>query len=296
MAPVLDVQGIVEGDVTLAGVRITVEAEIAGDLVLAGGSVGIGAATRVARNAFVFADAIAMGGSYAQRVWAVGNEVVLDATSAGDVSVAAARVVVGPNARIGGRLEIWSAEPAEIDPRARIAGGVVQNAGGATNAVEALMGAIGTILRWAYNVALVLAAAGLAAFAPGFLSASAEGIRRHPFAALLWGAALGAGVPVLALFAAITLVGIPFAGSLILGFALALALGYVVSAAFVGSLALRLVRRGDAPAAGWRIAAVLFGLVALAGLSHIPVAGGPVPWAAFAFGLGALARETHRRL
>ena len=54
MGPVLDVQGIVEGDVMLAGGRIGVEAEIAGDLVLVGATIGVGAATTVARNAFVF--------------------------------------------------------------------------------------------------------------------------------------------------------------------------------------------------------------------------------------------------
>lgn len=296
MAPFLDVQGIVEGDVTLAGGRINVEAEISGDLVLTGATVGIGAATKVARNAFIFAEAIAMGGEYAQRVWAVGNEVVLDLRSAGDVSVAASHVVVGPNARIAGKLKVWSADPAEIDPRAVITGGVEQNSGGAGNAVEALMGYIGTILRWIYNATMIVAALAIAGFAPGFLAGGAGELAARPVACGLWGIGLGVGVPLLALFAAITLIGLPFAGTLLLLFALALAVGYIVAAGFVGQLGLRLVGRAVQPAVLWRLGAVLFGLVALAALRHIPAVGGPVLWAAFLFGLGALARETHRRL
>lgn len=296
MAPFLDVQGIVEGDVTLAGARITVEAEIAGDMVLAGGSVGIGAATKVQRNAFVFADAIAMGGEYAQRVWAVGDEVVLDVRTSGDVSVAASRVVVGPNARIGGKLNVWSAEPAQIDPRAVVAGGVIQNFGGAGNAIEALMGYIGTVLRWVYNATMIVAALAVAIFAPGFLFGCAGELAGRPVVCGLWGFGLAVGVPLLALFAAITLVGLPFAGTLLLMMALALAIGYIVAAGFVGLLALRLAGRAVQPAALWRIGAILFGLVVLAGVRHIPEAGSPLIAAAFVFGLGALARETHRRL
>lgn len=296
VAPFLDVQGIVEGDVTLAGGRISVEAEIAGDLVLAGASVGVGAATRVARNAFVFADAAAMGGRYAQRVWVAANEVVFDGTTAGDISIAAARVVLGPNARIGGTLNVWSADPAEIDPRAVVTGRVVQNFGGAANAIDALLGYVGMILRIAFDVTLVAAALAVAAFAPGFLGACAGTISARPVAALLWGVGLAFFVPLAALFAAITLVGLPFAGTLVLALGLALALGYIVAAGWLGALALKIVRRAQAPGVFLRLAAVAFGLVALAFLRHIPGAGGPILLAAFAFGRGALALETRRRL
>jgi len=290
------VQGIVEGDVTLAGGRVSVEAEIAGDMVLAGLGVGIGAATRVARNAFVLGDAVAMGGQYAQRVWIVANEAVLDLRSTGDVSVASARAIVGPNARIGGRLRVWSAAEPEIHPSAVIAGGVVHEFGGAANAIEALLGYVGTVIRWAFNVSVAVVALALAAFAPGFLAATSAHVARRPLATLLWGLALGAGVPVLAMFAAITLVGLPFAGALMLALALALALGFIVAAASVGGAALALVGRADGPGVGWRLGAMAFGLVALLALRHIPVLGLPVLLAAHLVGLGALARETHARL
>lgn len=296
VAPFLDVQGLVEGDVTLAGGRIAVEAEITGDLVLAGATVGVGAATRVARNAFVFADQAAMGGRYAQRVWVAANEIVFDGTTAGDASFAAARVVIGPNARIGGRLKVWSADPVEIDPRAVVTGGTERNFGGATNAIDALLGFVGMVIRIAFDTLLVLTALALAAFAPGFLGACTANIAVRPVAALAWGAGLAFFVPLTALFAAVTLVGLPFAGTLVLALALALALGYIVAAGFLGDLALKALGRTADPGMFARLAAVAAGLVALAVLRHIPGAGTPALLAAFAFGLGALAIETRRRL
>jgi hypothetical protein len=296
MAPTLDVQGIVEGDVTLAGGRISVEAEIAGDLVATGARIGIGAATSVARNVFLFGGEIAMAGRYAQRVWAAGGEAVLDIAAAGDVSVAAGRVAIGPNTRIAGKLRVWSPEPPDIHADAEIKGGVVYAPGDAANAVEALLGYVGAVLRWGFAVAMWATAFLLAAFAPGFVAACAAAIASRTGAVLLWGTCLVFGLPFLVLLSAVTLVGLPLAGVLTLALGFGLGLGYAIAAAAIGSWGLALIGRGRDPALLWRLAAVFAGLVALAALRHIPVADTAVLAAAFVFGLGAAAREINRRM
>jgi hypothetical protein len=296
MAPMIDVQGIVEGDVTLAGGRIAVEAEIAGDLVATGASIGVGAATSVKRNVFLFGGEIAMAGRYAQRVWAAGGEVVLDISAGGDVSVAAGRVVVGPNTRIAGRLRVWSPDPPLVHANAEIAGGVVYAPGDMANAVDALLGYVGAILRWGFTLAVWATALLLAAFAPGFVAACAEAIAVRTGAVLLWGLCLVFGLPFLILLSAVTLVGLPLAGALILALGFGLGLGYAIAAAALGSAGLGLLGRKESPALLWRLAAVFAGLVALAALRHIPVAGTVVLAAAFVFGLGAASREINRRM
>jgi hypothetical protein len=296
MAPMIDVRGLIEGDVTLAGGRIAIEAEIAGDLVATGASIGIGAATTVKRNVFLFGGEIAMAGRYAQRVWAAGAEAVLDLAAAGDVSVAAGRVVVGPNTRIAGRLRVWSPEPPEIQAGAEIRGGVVYAPGDMANAVEALLGAAGAALRWGFAVAMWTTAFLLAAFAPGFVAACAAAIASRTGAVLLWGACLVFGLPFLILLSAVTLVGLPLAGALTMALGLGLGLGYALAAAALGQAGLGLIGRAAGPSLRWRLAAVFAGLVALAALRHIPVAGTVVLAAAFVFGLGAAAREINRRM
>ncbi|MCA3260573.1 MAG: hypothetical protein ING44_01420 [Telmatospirillum sp.] len=296
MAPMIDVQGLIDGDVTLAGGRIAVEAEIAGDLVATGASIGIGAATSVKRNVFLFGGEIAMAGRYAQRVWAAGGEVVLDIAAAGDVSVAAGHVVIGPNTRIAGKLRVWSPDPPLVHASAEIAGGVVYAPGDMANAVDALLGYVGAILRWGFTLAVWATALLLAAFAPGFLAACAAAIAARTGAVLLWGLCLVFGLPFVILLSAVTLVGLPLAGALILALGFGLGVGYAIAAAALGNAGLGLFGRRENPGLLWRLAAVLAGLVALAALRHIPVAGTVVLAAAFVFGLGAASREINRRM
>jgi hypothetical protein len=291
VAPALDVQGIVEGDVALAGGTIAVEAEIAGDLVLAGGAIGVGAATTVARNAYIFGQALSIAGAYAQRVWLTGDEIVADIRVQGDVKIAASGPVrLGPHTQIGGRLTIWSPEPPMVEPGAQFAGGLVHNPGSIADALEALMGFVGRVLRWVFWFAIGFVALGLALLAPGFTQACAATIRTQPFDALFWGLGLGIGVPVVALLAGFTLVGLPLAATLILMLVCAAGLGFLIAGAALGGI---VVPQGGR----WRgVLALAIGLAALLASSHIPMAGGAIVALAYVLGLGAFARETTRRM
>lgn len=290
-APSIDVQGIVEGDVALAGGSLYVEAEIAGDLVLAGGAIGVGAATKVSRNAYVIGHTLSVAGDYAQRVWLTGDAVVADLAARGDVKIAASGPVrLGPHTKIGGTLTIWSPEPPIVDATAQIAGGIVHNPGSIADALEALMGVVGRILRWVFWFAIGFVALGLALLAPGFTHACASTIRAQPFAALFWGIGLGVGVPLVALLAGFTLVGLPLAATLILMLVCAAGLGFLISGAALGGLI------ASGPSRLRLLAALAIGLAALLASSHIPMAGGWIVALAYLLGLGAFARETTRRM
>jgi len=290
-APSIDVQGIVEGDVALAGGSLYVEAEIAGDLVLAGGAIGVGAATKVSRNAYVIGHTLSVAGDYAQRVWLTGDAVVADLAARGDVKIAASGPVrLGPHTEIGGTLTIWSPEPPIVDATAQIAGGIVHNPGSIADALEALMGVVGRILRWVFWFAIGFVALGLALLAPGFTHACAATIRAQPFAALAWGIGLGVGVPLVALLAGFTLVGLPLAATLILMLICAAGLGFLISGAALGGLI------ASGPSRLRLLAALAIGLAALLASSHIPMAGGWIVALAYLLGLGAFARETTRRM
>jgi len=289
--PSIDVQGIVEGDVALAGGSLYVEAEIAGDLVLAGGAIGIGAATKVSRNAYVFGHTLSVAGDYAQRVWLTGDAVVADIATRGDVKIAASGPVrLGPHTKIGGTLTIWSPEPPIVDGTAQVAGGIVHNPGSVADALEALMGVVGRVLRWAFWFAIGCVALGLALLAPGFTHACAATIRAKPIAALLWGLGLGIGVPVVAVLAGFTLIGLPLAATLILMLICAAGLGFLISGAALGGLI------AGGPGRARLLIALAIGLAALLASSHIPMAGGWVIALAYLLGLGAFARETTRRM
>ena len=98
--------------------------------------------------------------------------------------------------------------------------------------------------------------------------------------AIGWGLLLFFGLPILAIMALVTVVGIPFGIGLLAALGLIYALGYSASAWIVGRSILR------SPTA-W-IVAFLAGWAILRVLALIPILGGFVWFAAVAFGLGAL--------
>ena len=107
-------------------------------------------------------------------------------------------------------------------------------------------------------------------------------MRERLGATVAWGVAIAIGVPLLAVLALVTLVGIPFGVALLLAAIPVLVVAYVTSAWIVGRRVLR--NRSTSPwvalLAGWGILRVL---------ALIPVAGALVGLAATVVGLGALA-------
>ena len=294
---VLETRGQVAGDAALAGAAIAVEAEIAGDLVAMGFQIGVGGATRVARNAFLIGHTLAVGGAFDQRAWLTGVDVTADMRVRGDLKIAAAEAVrIGPHTDIGGVLTVWSPLPPDIHPSARIAGGVVHTPGGFADSLEALLGRIGRSLRWIFWIAVALCGFALAVMAPGFTHASAAAIRARPIAVAGWGTGLLLGVPSAALLAAFTFVGLPLAATLVLLLVVFAGLGFLIAAAALGFGVLAFARTGR-PDAPWHgMAAMAIGLAGLVASGHIPMAGGWILFAAYIFGLGAFARELFRRM
>jgi hypothetical protein len=297
IAPFVEVRGIIDGDATLAGAAIAVEAEMTGDLVAAGFQIGVGAATKVGRNVFLIGHTLAVGGEFAQRAWLTGGDVTADPRVRGDLKIASAGPVrIGPNARIGGMLSVWSPEPPDIHPSAQIAGGVVHNSGGFANALDALLGRIGAVLRWIFWTSVILIGLALTVFVPGFTRASADSIAAKPLGVAAWGAGLLFGVPLASIFLVFTLVGLPLAATLILLLVVFAGLGYLIAAAALGGAALRLAGLDPARATFWGMAAMAIGLAGLVASGHIPVLGDAILIAAYLLGLGAFARELFRRM
>jgi hypothetical protein len=107
-------------------------------------------------------------------------------------------------------------------------------------------------------------------------------VRERLWATVGWGVALAIGVPLLAILALVTLVGIPFGVALLLAAIPVLLVAYATTAWIVGRKVLghRSTSSWGALLAGWGILRVL---------ALIPVAGAIVGLAATVVGLGALA-------
>jgi cytoskeletal protein CcmA (bactofilin family) len=197
----------------------------------------------------------------------------------GDLIAVSDRAFLGPGSRVGGDLRYGDERPV-LAPGASVGGKIShENWSHAANG----WGWVSTLGWWlAVSVSTLIAGALLVWLAPGALHAAERAVREHLGAAVGWGVAIAIGVPLLAILALITLVGIPFGIALLLAAIPVLLIAYVTTAWLVG----RRVLRNRSASAWW---ALLAGWAILRVLALIPVAGSLIGLVATVVGLGALA-------
>jgi hypothetical protein len=197
----------------------------------------------------------------------------------GDLIAVSDRASLGPTARVGGDLRYGDQRP--VLARGASVGGKISKEDWADAANG--WGWVSMLGWWlAVSVSTLIAGALLVWLAPGALYAAERAVREHLGATVGWGVAIAIGVPLLAVLALVTLVGIPFGVALLLATIPVLLVAYTTTAWIVGRRVLR--NRSTSP---W--AALLAGWGILRVLALIPVAGGLVGLAATVVGLGALA-------
>jgi cytoskeletal protein CcmA (bactofilin family) len=197
----------------------------------------------------------------------------------GDLITFSDRAVLGPTARVGGDVRYG-------DERPVVASGA--SVGGTISKEDWDDAATGwgwvSLLGWwlAVSVSTLVVGALLVWLAPGALYAGERAVRHHLGATIGWGVAIAIGVPLLAILALVTLVGIPFGIALLLAAIPVLLVAYTTTAWIVGRRVLRGRSTSPWPAllAGWGILRVL---------ALIPIAGALVGLAATVVGVGALA-------
>jgi hypothetical protein len=196
----------------------------------------------------------------------------------GDVIAVSDRAFLARSARVGGDLRYGDERPV-VAPGARVAGQVSKedwaDAGNGWGWVS--------MLGWwlAVSVSTLIVGALLVWLAPGALHGAARAVREHFGATIGWGVAIAIGVPLLAVLALVTLVGIPFGIALLLAAIPVLLIAYATGAWIVGRRILR-----DRSTSPWTALLAGWGIPRL--LALIPVVGGLVGLVVTVVGLGAL--------
>lgn len=277
------ITGRVLGDVRAAGGEIRLEAEVARNATIAGGSVDVRGNATVRRNAYLAGGTVRVAGTVEGFLRVMGSEVILDGAVGEDVEVEAGRLVVGPNARIGGSLRYRVPESrVRIDPAAQIAGQRIALPPRQRPDIDVGMRFF-RILRL-----LAFFATGLVAVAafPRLADAAAASLRQRPWASLGLGFVWVVVVPVAIALVAITVVGIPIA--MIVG-ALYLISLYLARAVFAVWLGRLLLRDRLGPGRKGAVLAFLVGGAILVVAGMIPYLGWLVGAIATLLGLGASA-------
>ena len=197
----------------------------------------------------------------------------------GDLIAVSDRAFLGSTARVGGDLRYGDERPVLV--RGARVGGEISNEDWSDAANG--WGWLSLVGWWlAVSVSTLIVGVLLVLLAPAALYAAERAVRDRLGATVAWGVGLAIGVPILAVLALVTLVGIPFGVALLLAAISVLVVAYVTSAWIVGRRVLS--NRSTSP---WAALFAGWGILRL--LALIPVVGALVGLAATVVGLGALA-------
>jgi hypothetical protein len=193
----------------------------------------------------------------------------------GDVTALNGQIILAPRAVVGGDVN-WRDTRPVIPPGADVGGSVDEFQWD----VSPWSGFAWALLLWLAETvsALVLGLILIALWPRGF-EALAAAWRRSPGPVAGWGALLLIGLPIVAVIALVTLVGIPLGIGLLLALIPLWAVGYVAGTFVLGRLILR-----DAG----RFVAFLLGLLIVQVLALIPFVNALVAIVVVAIGLGTL--------
>ena len=213
----------------------------------------------------------------------VSGRLRISGTVAGDVVAVADRATLAPGARVGGDLIYGDQRP--VVPAGATVDGDVERV--SVGEITDPVGFVGAAALWiAVSVSALVLGLLMLWLAPRALDAAFDAARTSLGPTIGWGLLLFFGLPILAVIALVTLVGIPLGVALLLALLPLYAIGYTTSAWLLG-------RRLVGPPRG-RVLAFLAGLAILRVLAIIPIVGGIVWFAATVVGLGALLVATWR--
>ena len=236
-------------------------------------------AGQIAGDVVVLDGTVTIAGHVTGDVVSVAGPVRVTGRVDGDLIAVSDRALLGSTARVGGDLHYGDESP--VLARGASVGGKISNEDWTDSANG--WGWVSALAWWlAVSVSTLIVGVLLVWLVPGALYAAERAARERLGPTVGWGVVIAIGVPVLAILALVTLVGIPFGVALLLAAIPVLVVAYATAAWIVGRRVLR-----DRSTSPWAALFAGWGIVRV--LALIPVLGALVGLAATVVGLGALA-------
>lgn len=278
-----------------SGGNLSIGGSVAEDAMIAGGNIEILDSATFEDEVHVAGASIDYAGASKSDANFAGAYVHLNGAVGGDAEIAAEDIVVGPGARVAGKLTYYSDKDAQISPEAQITGEIVRKEeiekspkweGRKSNPFASR----DSFRSTAYGALFWFVALGgsgilMALTFPRWFGEAAAAGREYPLSSLLLGFAVLIALPVAAILFMVMILGIPFGG-----FLLSLYVGLLVISMIGAGLGfghMLLDRSKDTQA---KILLYLVGLAILLVVGAAPVVGGIVSFFAMLLGLGVLVR------
>lgn len=289
------VAGPVGRNLYAAGGEVRIESDVEGRVRAAGGKIRVASSARIGGSAAFAGDSIEVDGAVGRGLRAFGDTIVINGSVGGDVEIAGENIRIGPDARIDGRVEYRSGRDIEVDPAARVAGGVTELQQDRRWLRKLGRGA--AIFGGAtISFGMVLIGALMILAMPRFSREAAATILKKPWQSAGLGCVMLLGVPFAIIVLLVTVIGIPLALLLVFGYVVLMLLGYLVAAMFVGDTALGRFGREKVESPWWRVLFMFLALIVIAIVKQVPFIGGLAVMLLFIAGIGALTMRSWRGL
>jgi hypothetical protein len=300
---VVEIRAPIGSNLGVAGGTVTIDAAVGSNVGAAGGEVRLTKNAAVGGNANITGARIDVDGTVRGGLNAVGETLTINGEVTGDVDADVQSIVLGPAAKIGGKLHYVSSKELVKAEGATIGGEVVRRGEDSPAREGTRSEAAGkalTVVAWVatFMVALVLLAAGaiFLAVAPIFSVEAPERLRASPGKSLGMGLLTVVFAPMAAVLFMLTIIGIP-AGILVFAlYPLALLLGFVVGILWLSAWGAQLAKKPPPPTVARAIGYFALALVAVVLASKIPVLGFVLVGVLLVMGVGALEVELFRRM
>jgi len=299
----VDIRSPIGGKAALAGGTVTIDAPIGGNVAAAGGDVRINKDAAINGRAKVMSGNAVIDGTINGGLSISADSATINGTVNGDVKAVVDKLVLGPTAKITGKLTYVADSEVQRAEGAVVAGEVkhVEESSAMRDEVrEQVSAGVSTGARIFAMVisyiALLACGAIFLAAAPIFSVEAPDRVKASPGKSIGIGLLTLIGAPVLAVLCMITLIGIPLGLLVIALYPFALLLGFLVSALFVASFVPRVFNMPPPPTVARAITYFAIALAVLMLVAKVPSVGGWVIFVLLVIGVGAFEVELFRRM
>lgn len=293
----ITLNGNIGEDLRVAGGNITISGNSGGDLLVGGGSVHVTSVAAVKGDAMIGGGQVVIDGNFNGSLRAAGGTVEINGPIAGSVDVKAGqKLVLGPNASIGGDLHYSAPQEVDRDAAAKITGEVTYQQTKARNGGMLGRGAVFALFGvwWIFKLLSLLIAA-LLVFHFWPAKARNAGLRVDAGLGhnLLAGFLVAVLAPVAIIAMMITIVGFFIGLAAAFIYALLLVLASILSGIVLGFLIHHHVLKGELNSFAWYH--VVLGVIVLEFVKAIPLVGWIAHLILFLSVLGVLSLWAHHR-
>jgi cytoskeletal protein CcmA (bactofilin family) len=283
----LQVRGTVEGNIRSAGNTAVISGSVGKNVMWFGDVVTVESTGKVGGSVTMFGDTLAIDGHLGRDILFFGGEINVNGGLEGGIREKGHTLMIGANAQVGGPIHFEGDKPADVSSSAKLASPVEFKQ--MEHKKEYRDGGY-YIWQVIWAAAYILFGLVLFALMPNFAEEAVKSTERYGAAAGL-GILVGCGLPIAALIACVTVVGLFIGISTFFLWYASLYFGQIVVAALIGQWLM-----GRTQEIWPLIGRMAVGFVLLRLCTMIPHVGWVFKYGAAFWGIGAISLVVYRRL